>query len=60
LTQSREFCERFDNEAKAQASLAHPNIVQVTDFFEMQGQYYLVMEYIEGRSLEQMSEQSGI
>jgi serine/threonine protein kinase len=52
LLTNTEFEERFLREARAQARLHHPNIVQVTDFFQEGGKYYLVMVLVEGESLE--------
>ena len=43
--------ERFEREAQAVAKLRHPNIVQVFDFDTIDGQPYIVMEYIKGPSL---------
>jgi serine/threonine protein kinase len=43
--------ERFEREAQAVAKLRHPNIVQVFDFDTIDGQPYIVMEYIRGPSL---------
>jgi tRNA A-37 threonylcarbamoyl transferase component Bud32 len=43
--------ERFHREAKVAAGLNHPNIVQVHDGGEAEGQLYLVMELVEGRPL---------
>jgi serine/threonine protein kinase len=43
---------RFHTEARAAANLAHPNIVQVYQFGESPLGHYLVMEYIDGQSLE--------
>ena len=45
------FRKRFYEEAQRQALLDHPNIVQVTDFFEDAGQFFLVMEYVDGQDL---------
>ncbi len=59
LSNSPQFKERFEKEAMAQAGLDHPNIVQVNDFFEHNGLYYLVMEYVDGCSLEDMIEDEG-
>lgn len=42
---------RFMREARAVASVHHPNIVQVFSVDEYQGQPYIVMEYVEGESL---------
>jgi serine/threonine protein kinase len=46
---------RFRAEAQAAASLRHPNIVQVDDVGEYRGQPFLVMEYVEGGTLDQYS-----
>lgn len=47
------FIERFRREAKAAAALRHPNIVQIFDFAQSEdGLYYMVLEYINGQSLE--------
>ncbi|HEY6564416.1 MAG TPA: serine/threonine-protein kinase [Pirellulaceae bacterium] len=43
---------RFQNEAQAAASLQHPHIAQVFEAGEYDGQPYLVMEFVEGTSLE--------
>ena len=59
LSTSLQFRERFEKEAMAQAALEHPNIVQVSDFFEHKNRYYLVMEYVDGRSLDEMIEHQG-
>lgn len=45
------FAERFAREAKALASLSHPNIVALHDFGESGGYFYFVMEFIEGVTL---------
>lgn len=51
LSARPEFIRRFEREAKAAAVLNHPNVVQVYDFGEANGQRYLVMEYVEGEDL---------
>jgi serine/threonine protein kinase len=46
------FSERFQREAKAMAKLNHPHIIGVYDFGQAKdGQYYFVMEYVEGTDL---------
>ena len=44
--------DRFQLEAKAVASLRHPNIVQMHDFDIVDGAYYMVMEFVEGYTLK--------
>ena len=46
------FTTRFTREARIVAKLMHPNIVPVYDFAEHEGHAYLVMRYIEGRTLK--------
>ena len=43
--------QQFQQEATVLARLHHPHLVQVTDFFEQQGNGYLVMNFVEGESL---------
>ena len=50
--------ERFRREARAAAALTHPNAVTIFDFVEEWGQYFLVMEYINGPTLKQLIGQS--
>jgi eukaryotic-like serine/threonine-protein kinase len=45
------FVQRFRREAQSAANLNHPNIVAVFDWGEDAGTYFIVMEYVEGRSL---------
>jgi serine/threonine protein kinase len=47
------FAERFAREARALASLSHPNIVALHDFGEADGLYYFVMEYVAGTNLRE-------
>jgi len=49
-----QFAERFEREARALARLNHPNIVIVYDFGEVQGRFYLIMEYVDGLTLRQV------
>ena len=54
LAHDEKFVRRFQREALAASSLSHPNIVEVYDVGEDNGNYYIVMEYIEGRQLKQL------
>jgi len=44
----------FEREAHVLSQLQHPNIVAVLDYFEEDGGYFLVMEYVEGKDLSSM------
>src|SRR5512147_610587 len=50
--QDPNFLARFNREARIVAKLDHPNIVPIYDFAEHEGTPYLVMRYIEGRTLK--------
>ena len=50
------FTRRFELEAKSAASLDHENIVRIIDFGSTEGNYYIVMEYIDGPSLKDVLE----
>ncbi len=49
------FREMFVEEARVSAQLHHPNIVQIFDFGDDGGHYYLVMEWVEGLSLSRFT-----
>jgi beta-lactam-binding protein with PASTA domain/predicted Ser/Thr protein kinase len=49
-----QFVERFRREATHAAGLSHPNIVSIYDRGVSDGSYYIVMEYIEGRTLKEL------
>ena len=59
LSTDRSFVERFRREAQAAANLSHPNIVSIYDWGEEEGTYFIVMEYIEGRTLGQVIRSGG-
>lgn len=48
---SREFVQRFHEEAAAAANLQHPNIVAIHEVGEQDGQQYFSMDYVEGENL---------
>ena len=51
--------EKFIEEASALFSMQHPNIVRVTDVFEENGTAYYVMDYIDGKSLQDIVKEKG-
>jgi serine/threonine-protein kinase len=59
LIHDEDFLARFQQEARAAANLAHPNIVTVHDFGNHEERYYIVMEYIEGKDLKTLIKESG-
>lgn len=54
-----EFIARFDREAKAATSLAHPNIVNIFDVGEEDHILYMVMEYVDGLTLKEYIQRFG-
>ena len=48
------FAERFAREAKALAKLNHPNIVTLYEFGNVSGQFYFLMEFVDGVNLRQL------
>ena len=59
LSNDEKFVRRFQREALSASSLAHPNIVEMYDVGEDDGLYYIVMEYIEGKTLKQLLKKRG-
>jgi serine/threonine protein kinase len=59
LSKDPSFLLRFRREAQAAASLTHPNIVAVYDTGAEAGLHYIVMEYVEGRTLQEILEAEG-
>jgi serine/threonine-protein kinase len=49
-----QFVERFRREATHAAGLSHPNVVSIFDRGEAGGSYFIVMEYVEGRTLKEL------
>ena len=59
LADDEKFVRRFQREAISASSLSHPNIVEMYDVGEDQGQYYIVMEYVEGKTLKNLIKKRG-
>ncbi len=59
LSNDEKFVRRFQREALSASSLAHPNIVEMYDVGEDDGVYYIVMEYVEGKTLKQLLKKRG-
>lgn len=59
LASDEKFVHRFQREALSASSLNHPNIVEVYDVGEDNGDYYIVMEYIEGKHLKDLIKKRG-
>lgn len=51
--------ERFLREARAAAALDHPNIVRIFDVAQQGDMYFLVLEFVDGQTLDQIIERSG-
>jgi len=58
LLEDPTFVEMFLGEAKLAAQLNHPNIVQIFDFGEAEGAYYIAMEYVDGPNLRTLAARS--
>ncbi|GER87357.1 hypothetical protein KDW_15190 [Dictyobacter vulcani] len=54
------FVTRFQREAKAASALQHPNIVQVYDYGQSDGNYFIVMELVEGTDLRRYLRSRGV
>ena len=52
LSNDEKFIRRFKREALSVSNLSHPNIVEVYDVGEEDGNYYIVMEYIERKDIK--------
>ncbi len=59
LANDEKFVRRFQREALSASSLYHPNIVEMYDVGEDDGQYYIVMEYVDGKTLKQVLKARG-
>jgi serine/threonine protein kinase len=54
LADEKSYIIRFENEAKAAATLEHDNIIRIYDYGAEQGAFYIVMEYIDGFGLDHL------
>ena len=51
---NEEFIDMFKEEAKIAINIAHSNVVSINEFGEYKGQYFISMEYVQGRNLRQL------
>lgn len=54
LARETDFIERFVDETRVAASLTHGNIVQVYEVGQVDGEYFMAMEYVDGMDLKEM------
>ena len=59
LADDEKFVRRFQREALSASKLVHPNIVEMYDVGEENGSYYIVMEYINGKTLKNLVKKRG-
>ncbi|HEY6565600.1 MAG TPA: serine/threonine-protein kinase, partial [Pirellulaceae bacterium] len=57
--ENQNYLDRFRREARAAASLDHPNIVRAFDIDQDGETHYIVMEYVDGRDLQQLVREMG-
>jgi serine/threonine protein kinase len=60
LAEDPEFRERFQREASIVARLSHPNIVAVYDFERYKNTICIIMEYVDGSSLQRLVEEHAL
>jgi serine/threonine protein kinase len=59
LTTNPKFMKQFFEEATNQGQLSHPNVVKMEDYFKEGEDYFLVLDFVEGRSLADVIDSSG-
>ena len=55
-----ERCRRFVQEAKAASALNHPNIVTIYDIDQAEGEYFMAMEFVSGKTLGELIGSKGL
>lgn len=60
LSDDEKFIRRFKREANSASSLKHPNIVEIYDVGEDNGKYFIVMEYVNGKTLKSLIKKRGV
>jgi len=59
LSDDEKFIRRFQREANSASSLRHPNVVEMYDVGEDKGRYFIVMEYVAGKTLKSLIKKRG-
>ena len=59
LSDDEKFIRRFQREANSASSLRHPNVVEMYDVGEDDGKYFIVMEYVDGKTLKGLIKKRG-
>ncbi len=59
LVSDQDFVRRFRKEAQAAAALSHPNIINIYDVGEEDDIHYIVMEYVQGKTLKEVIRENG-
>lgn len=58
LSADEQFQARFKREAKILANLNHPNVVGIYEVFQAEGRWFIAMEYVEGKPLNELKNRS--
>lgn len=59
LVNNPDSLRRFQNEAQLSARISHPNVATLYDFQEAEGLHFIVMEYVEGKGLDEVLQLQG-
>ena len=59
LASDEKFIKKFEREAISASSLSHPNIVEIYDVGEDDGNHFIVMEFIDGKTLKNLIKKRG-